>query len=89
MLFLDCQDSKYWNRNYLNFEATFHLAKECVIHFEEWQHVKPANLISQVAKNDIAYSQHCLQRMCVPSTVDVTSNILHIGCKGCFLFASL
>lgn len=84
---LDCQDNKYWNRNYLNFEGTFHLAEECVIHIEEWQRVKPAKLIPQLAKNDIAYSQHCLQHMYVPSILDVTSNILHIECTGCFLFA--
>ncbi len=36
----------------LNFVGTFHLAGERVIHIEEWQHVRPAKLISQVARND-------------------------------------
>lgn len=60
-----------------------------VIHIEEWQHVRHAKPIPKAAKNDIARSQHRLQRMYVPSILDVTTSILHIGCTGCFLFVSL
>ena len=34
-------------------------------------------------------ARHCLHRTCVPSILDVTTNILHIGCRGCFVFVSL
>lgn len=88
-LLLDCQDNKYLNRNDLNFEGTFHLVRVRVIHIEEWQHVRPAKLIPKVSKNDTAYSQHCLHRTWAPSILDVTTNILHIECRGCFVFLSL
>ena len=77
------------NRNDLNFEGTFLLARALVIHIEKWQYVRPAKLIPKVAQNDIAYSQHCLHRMCVPSILDVTTNILHIRCRGCFCLTQI
>lgn len=43
----------------------------------------------RIAKNDTAYSQFCLHHTCGPSILDVTTNILHTGCRGCFVFVSL
>lgn len=65
------------NRNDLNFERTSHLDWACVLHLEEWQHVRRAKLIPWVS-----LKWRCLQPVtsvftvpCVPSILDVTMNI--------------
>lgn len=45
-------------------------------------------LVPKGAKNDIAYSQRCVQRTYVPTTLDVSTNFSHTGWTGCFLFVS-
>lgn len=85
---VDCQDNKYLNRNDLNFEGTFHLAGERVIHIEEWQHVRPAKLIPKVAQNDTAYSQRCLRHMCVCQVFWMSLQILYTSGAGDVLFLS-
>lgn len=79
-LLVNCQNNKHLNRNDLNFEGTFHLAGVCIVHLEEWQHVRAAKLIPRVAKTDSASSQHRLHPTCAPSVLNVTTNILQIRC---------
>lgn len=45
-----------------------------------------ATLILKGAKNDIAHSQRCTQRTYVPTILDVSTNISHMGHAGGFLF---
>lgn len=46
-----------------------------------------AMLVPKGAKNDIAHSQRCTQHPYVPTILDVSTNISHMGrTGGCFFF---
>lgn len=45
-----------------------------------------ATLIPKGAKNDIAHSQRCIQHPYVPTILDVSTNISHMGLTGGCLF---
>lgn len=75
-MILSGQQISEWKLHQFSLEIS--LAGMRVLHFEEWQGVRPARLNPREAKNDTASSHHCLQQMPEPGAVQITPNILQI-----------